>query len=153
MKFTDGFWHTRPGVEALYAQDVRDLVVDGDELVAWASTRVVERRGDTLNRPMLTVSLGSPAEGVIRVRVEHHEGGRRDPGFAVRSDAAYRPELSVDDEGGVVHAGSLRARVRRGAPWELTFERAAGSTTRSARRSRPRWPRRGGSRPFGPAAG
>lgn len=124
MKFTDGFWHTRPGVEALYAQDVRDLAVVGDELVAWASTRVVERRGDTLNRPMLTVSLASPAEGVIRVRVEHHQGGRRDPGFEIATDAAYRPELTVDDEGGVVDAGSLRARVRRGAPWELSFERA-----------------------------
>jgi len=122
MKFTDGFWHTRPGVEALYAQDVRDLAVDGDELVAWASTRVVERRGDTLNRPMLTVSLASPAEGVIRVRVEHHQGGRRDPGFAIESDAAYRPAIFVDDDGGVVDAGSLRARVRRGAPWELSFE-------------------------------
>jgi alpha-D-xyloside xylohydrolase len=122
MKFTDGFWHTRPGVEALYAQDVRDLAVDGDELIAWASTRVVERRGDTLNRPMLTVSLASPAEGVIRVRVEHHQGARRDPGFAIQSDAAYRPAISVEDDGGVVDAGSLRARVRRGAPWELAFE-------------------------------
>ena len=29
------------------------------------------------------------------------------------------PALAVDDEGGVVDAGSLRARIRRGAPWEL----------------------------------
>ncbi|MDF2576224.1 MAG: alpha-glucosidase, partial [Agromyces sp.] len=128
MKFTDGFWHARPGVEALYAQEVRDLAVDRDgrELVAWAPTRVIAGRGDTLNRPMLTVSLASPAEGVIRVRVEHHCGTPRDVGFEIETDAAHRPVIAVDDEGGVVDAGSLRARLRRGAPWELTFEDSAG---------------------------
>ena len=133
MKFTDGFWHARPGVEALYAQEARDLAVergaDGrDELVAWAPTRVIAARGDTLNRPMLTVSLASPAEGVIRVRVEHHCGTPRDVGFEIAADDAYRAKIAVDDEGGVVDAGSLRARIRRGAPWDLTCEDAAGST-------------------------
>lgn len=133
MKFTDGFWHARPGVEALYAQEARDLAVergaDGrDELVAWAPTRVIAARGDTLNRPMLTVSLASPAEGVIRVRVEHHCGTPRDVGFEIAADDAYRAQIAVDDEGGVVDAGSLRARIRRGAPWDLTFEDAAGGT-------------------------
>ncbi|MFC9919949.1 alpha-xylosidase [Agromyces binzhouensis] len=132
MKFTDGFWHVRPGVEALYAQEARDLAIergaDGrDELVVWAPTRVIAARGDTLNRPMLTVSLASVAEGVIRVRVEHHCGTPRDVGFDLAEDAAFRASISVDDEGGLVDAGSLRARVRRGAPWELTFEDASGA--------------------------
>ncbi|WP_448003585.1 alpha-xylosidase [Agromyces bauzanensis] len=135
MKFTDGFWHARPGVEALYAQEVRDLAVEGDELVAWAPTRVIAGRGDTLNRPMLTVSLASPAEGVIRVRVEHHCGTPRDVGFEIEADAAYRPMIAVDDGGGVVDAGSLRARIRRGAPWELTFEHDGGTYTTSGHKS------------------
>ncbi|WP_353813369.1 alpha-xylosidase [Agromyces sp. SYSU T00266] len=137
MKFTDGFWHVRPGVEALYAQEARDLAVergaDGrDELVVWAPTRVITARGDTLNRPMLTVSLASVAEGVIRVRVEHHCGTPRDVGFEIATDDAYRAQLEIDDDGGEVDAGSLRARVRRGAPWELTFEDAAGTTLTSS---------------------
>ncbi|GGI43679.1 alpha-D-xyloside xylohydrolase [Agromyces flavus] len=132
MKFTDGFWHTRPGVEALYAQEGRDLAVEGDELVVWAPTRVIATRGDTLNRPMLTVSLSSPAEGVIRVRVEHHCGTPRDVGFEIQADDAYRASLSVDDGGGVVDAGSLRAHIRRGAPWDLTFEDVAGTLVTSS---------------------
>ena len=135
MKFTDGFWHTRPGVEALYAQEARDLAVDGDELVAWAPTRVIGTRGDTLNRPMLTVSLASPAEGVIRVRIEHHCGTPRDVGFGIEADAAHRPVIAIDDEGGVVDAGSLRARVRRGAPWDLSFEHDGGTYTTSGHKS------------------
>ncbi|MRX44578.1 alpha-xylosidase [Agromyces kandeliae] len=133
MKFTDGFWHVRPGVEALYAQEARDLAVehgedDRDELVVWAPTRVIAARGDTLNRPMLTVSLAGVAEGVIRVRVEHHCGTPRDVGFELATDDAYRAAVSVDDEGGVVDAGALRARVRRGAPWGLAFEDGSGTT-------------------------
>lgn len=135
MKFTDGFWHTRPGVEALYAQEARDLAVDGDELVAWAPTRVIGTRGDTLNRPMLTVSLASPAEGVIRVRIEHHCGTPRDVGFGIGSDAAHRPVIAIDDEGGVVDAGSLRARIRRGAPWDLSFEHEGATYTTSGHKS------------------
>lgn len=132
MKFTDGFWQIRPGVEALYAQEARDLAVEGDELVAWAPTRVIASRGDTLNRPMLTVSLASPAEGVIRVRVEHHRGTPGDAGFEIQGDEAHRASFSVDEGGGVVDAGSLRARIRRGAPWDLTFEDAAGSPITSS---------------------
>ena len=135
MKFTDGFWHARPGVEALYAQEVRGLAIEGDELVAWAPTRVIAGRGDTLNRPMLTVSLASPAEGVIRVRVEHHCGTPRDVGFEIAADAAHQPVLAVDDAEGVVDAGSLRARIRRGAPWELAFEHDGGTVTTSGHKS------------------
>jgi alpha-D-xyloside xylohydrolase len=93
--------------------------------VAWAPTRVIAGRGDTLNRPMLTVSLASPAEGVIRVRVEHHRGAPRDAGFGIEADATHAPVLAIDDAEGVLDAGSLRARIRRGAPWELTFERGS----------------------------
>lgn len=134
MKFTDGFWHVRPGVDALYAQEARDLAIegDGDELVVWAPTRVIASRGDTLNRPMLTVSLASPAEGVIRVRVEHHCGTPRDVGFEIATDDAHRASITVDDDGGVVDAGSVRARIRRGAPWELTFEDASGAPLTSS---------------------
>ncbi|MBM7503934.1 alpha-xylosidase [Agromyces aurantiacus] len=136
MKFTDGFWHARPGVEALYAQEARDLAVlgdeGGDELVVWAPTRVIAGRGDTLNRPMLTLSLASPAEGVIRVRVEHHCGTPRDVGFEIAADDTWRASVAADDEGGVVDAGSLRARIRRGAPWDLVFEDAAGEPVTSS---------------------
>ncbi|MCT7013812.1 hypothetical protein M1707_22805, partial [Salmonella enterica subsp. enterica serovar Saintpaul] len=62
MKFTDGFWQMRPGVAALYAQeayeiDRREDGVDGEALTVLAPTKVIERRGDVLNRPTLTVSL------------------------------------------------------------------------------------------------
>lgn len=135
MKFTDGFWLPRPGVDARYAQEAYALDVEGGELVIEAPTRVIERRGDTLNRPLLTVSLASPAEGVIRVRVEHHRGARRDQGFEIATDAEHRAAIEVDESGGVLDAGALRARVVRGAPWNLSFEHDGGTYTSSGAKS------------------
>ena len=52
---------------------------DGRTLSVLAPTRVIAGRGDTLNRPTATVTLSTPLADVIRVRIEHHAGGR-DPG-------------------------------------------------------------------------
>src|SRR5690606_20403575 len=67
MKFTDGFWQLRPGVATLYAQEAYDIdrtddTPDGPGIVITAPTAVITKRGDVLNRPVLTTTLSSPAE-------------------------------------------------------------------------------------------
>jgi alpha-D-xyloside xylohydrolase len=151
MKFTDGFWQLRPGVTALYAQEAYDIwktdaaspaapasaaSADGEALVVTAPTTVIGRRGDTLNRPVLTVTLSSPLEGVVRVRIAHHTGRGRHGGFelpgAVEGGAG---EASVDDDGGVLTTGGLTARVAPGAPWSLSFEVDGKRVTGSGHKS------------------
>jgi alpha-D-xyloside xylohydrolase len=127
MKFTDGFWQLRPGVTALYAQEAYDIwqtdTADGQALVVTAPTAVITKRGDTLNRPVLSVTLSSPMEGVVRVRVAHHEGGAWHGGFELTGAApGGAGAASVTDEGGVLTTGGLTARVTPGAPWNLSFE-------------------------------
>ncbi|MGY4906922.1 alpha-xylosidase [Streptomyces sp. 900116325] len=79
MKFTDGFWQMRDGVHASYATEIRDLQFGADRLTAYAAVKRVERRGDTLNAPLITVEAYAAAEGVIGVRVTHL-AGKRNPG-------------------------------------------------------------------------
>ncbi|WP_029262307.1 MULTISPECIES: alpha-xylosidase [unclassified Microbacterium] len=127
MKFTDGFWQLRPGVTALYAQEAYDIAEtdetpDGAGIVITAPTMVIAKRGDTLNRPVLTTTLSSPAEGVIRVRIAHHAGGRWHGGFTLPGAGASTASISVGEEGGVLDAGSLVARIAPGDPWDLSFE-------------------------------
>ena len=74
MRFTDGFWQLRAGVEALYAQEAYDLDVTDGQLRVTAPTKVIAHRGDVLNRPTLTVMVSSPLPGVARVRVDHFQG-------------------------------------------------------------------------------
>ncbi|MFG6475337.1 alpha-xylosidase [Microbacterium sp. P06] len=125
MKFTDGFWQLRPGVAALYAQEAYDIwettdTVDGPGLVVTAPTKVITGRGDTLNRPVLTVTLSSPLDGVVRVRVAHHLGGAAPMTFGLPGASASGTTVT-DAAGAELRTGSLVARVEQGAPWGLSF--------------------------------
>ena len=120
MKFTDGFWHLRPGVTAAYAQEAYDIVADGDAIVVTAPSRRIEARGNVLNLPVLSVRLSAPAEGVVKVRIEHHAGGRRSPGFAL-NEQPRTGTVTITETEGVLATGSLRAVIQRGAPWDLAF--------------------------------
>jgi alpha-D-xyloside xylohydrolase len=141
MKFTDGFWQLRPGVTALYAQEAYDIwptesTPDGGGLVVTAPTAVITTRGHTLNRAVLTVTLSSPLEGVVRVRVAHHEGRAWHGGFelpgAVEGGAGT---ASVTELGGELSTGRLTARIAPGAPWNLSFEVDGVRVTGSGHRS------------------
>ena len=105
MKFTDGFWQLRPGVTALYSQEAFDIwetatAADGAGLVVTAPTYVIAKRGDVLNRPVLSVELSSPLEGVVRVRVSHHKGRPWHGGFDLPGAVSGAGEVSVGDDGG-----------------------------------------------------
>jgi alpha-D-xyloside xylohydrolase len=127
MKFTDGYWEILPGITALYAQEARTVQEHDGALVALAPTKRIEHRGDTLNRPTLTVRLTSPAEGVIRVRIEHHRGAHGRGGFDLPGDDGGRHgEIVLEDEVGTLTSGPLTATVRQGAPWSLEFTGADG---------------------------
>ncbi|TRY17759.1 alpha-xylosidase [Tessaracoccus rhinocerotis] len=138
MKFTDGYWLTRPGVKPLYAAQVDDIRTDegAGELTVFAPTAVIRDRGDTLNRPMLTCTFSAPMPGVIKVRVQRHAGGvHPGPDFVVHSDDGFRPDVGVDEASGFLDSGGLRARVSRSAPWLVEFEHEGRVLTTSPPRS------------------
>jgi alpha-D-xyloside xylohydrolase len=139
MKFTDGFWQLRPGVSALYAQEAYDIdradTPDGPGLVITAPTAVIAKRGDVLNRPVLTTTLSSPAEGIIRVRIAHHTGGRWHGGFDLPGAGSGAASVVVSAEGGMLDAGALVARIAPGAPWDLSFEIAGRRVTGSGHKA------------------
>ncbi len=123
MKFSDGYWMTREGFDVRHPCDVRDVEATADELSVLAATRTITTRGDTLNTPTATITLSSPAEGVIRVRIEHHAGARdAGPSFALPGAGAFRPRIEINSEEAVLGSGGLTVRVRRDGPLRLDFE-------------------------------
>ena len=136
MKFTNGYWMIRDGVDALYACEAYELAADAttESLNVLAPTSVVRGRYDTLNLPTFNVDITTPAEGVIRVCAEHWQGATEYPGFPLNADEpGNRDYVTVqangngDGEVGVNGAdvtlttGGLTAKVVKGAPWNLTF--------------------------------
>lgn len=131
MKFTDGLWLLQPGVTSHASAEARAFTREGDRLIVHAPTRHIRHRGDTLGGPMLTWTLSSPLEGVVRVRIEHYSGGpNHRPGIplSVPGDAAVRIDES-DSEVRLV-AGGLIARLSRPS-WNLSFEHEGRLLTRS----------------------
>lgn len=136
MKFTNGYWMIRDGVDAFYAREAYELAADAttESLNVLAPTSVVRGRYDTLNLPTFNVDITTPAEGVIRVRAEHWQGATEYPGFPLNADEpGNRDYVTVqangngDGEVGVNGAdvtlttGGLTAKVVKGTPWNLTF--------------------------------
>lgn len=138
MKFTDGYWLTRPGRTPLYAVEVDDIRIDeqAGTLTVYAATTVIRHRGDTLNRPLLTIVFSAPAPGVVRVRVHRHAGGvRPGPDFAVTGEPGFVPRVSLDDEHGVLEADGMVVRVHRRGPWRIDFEQNGRVVTSALPRS------------------
>lgn len=125
MKFSDGFWLVQEGFDIQHARQVRDVEVTEHEVSVLAATRVVTTRGDTLNNPTATVTLSSPADGVIRVRIEHHAGNRHPgPDFALPGAGEIRPEIERTPAQVSLTSGGLAAVVHRDGPWRLEIGRA-----------------------------
>jgi len=125
----------RSGVEARYAREAYDLEERPGRLVVTAPTKVIENRGDTLNLPVLTVTVAPHIPGVIRVRIEHHTGGGEPVRFAVAAAEGGSVEVADDRGAAVVRSGELQARVVRGAPWNLAFSAGGRTLTASGHRS------------------
>ena len=122
MKFTDGYWQLREGVQARYPAQVHDVVAEPEALTVYAPTRKIEHRGDTLNEPLLTVRCTSPAADVISVSVSHFLGALPgQPQFRLNTDAAVQVRTHVDDSQATITSGALTARFSRGERWTLEF--------------------------------
>ncbi|RCK69670.1 alpha-xylosidase [Desertihabitans brevis] len=136
MRFTDGYWQLLPGVSVLRPQEVESHEFDGQRLVLYAPTARITKRGDTLNRPVVTVTVTSPAEGVLGVRIEHHRGRLpRYPAFELTTD----PDVEVrceEGEGWVsLSSGPLTARFATDGGWACDFLEGDRVLTSSSGRS------------------
>lgn len=135
MKFTDGFWQMRPGVSGLYAQEAFDFWPGENSLTVTAPTKVIESRGDTLNRPTLTVTYSSPLPGIIGVKVEHFQGLRDELSFDLVGAEGGHGVVEVTDAAATLTSGDLSVTVAKGAPWNVAFESNGKVLTRSGSKS------------------
>lgn len=139
MKFTNGYWLIRDGVNALYARDDYELVAGEDRLEVLAPAAVVQNRANTLNLGTFTVEATAPAEGIVRIRATHWEGAEEEPGFPLNVDTAEnRPYVRVETHGNgdgeigengasvTLHSGDLAVTFVKGSPWNMTFTDANG---------------------------
>jgi alpha-D-xyloside xylohydrolase len=130
MKFTDGYWKIKEGINTHFVSCAFETEQQGDELVVYAPEKQIKNRGDTLNMPLLTVRYSSPLRNVIKVRISHFEGTiDREPYFPLETAAEknFKPLVQITGESAVLENGELSVTVRRIDGWRNIF-RAGGKT-------------------------
>jgi alpha-D-xyloside xylohydrolase len=123
MKFTDGFWRNREGIEVYNSCRVYDLEIDETSITAFAPFFDVSNRGQTLTGPLLSYRFSSPMENVIRVQMWHYSGQkRRGPDFSVASPSpGFKALIAENDECATLKSGALSMRLSKGKAWSLDF--------------------------------
>ncbi|SDO53606.1 alpha-D-xyloside xylohydrolase [Nakamurella panacisegetis] len=132
MKFSDGYWQTRPGFTVLRPIDIAEVTSGPDYLQVLAPAKPSTGRGWDLNLATATLTLSSPMTDVIKVRIEHHSGAL-DPGphFVLPGAGPTPVRIRIDDTVAELTSGDLSAVVRRGEPLRIDF-RAGGRTLTSS---------------------
>ncbi|MDY7087314.1 MAG: alpha-xylosidase [Actinomycetota bacterium] len=118
MKFTDGYWLKRKGLTVLHPVQLRDTQAGEKTLTAYATTKPVRSRSDTLDTPLITVTVEAPMPDVLKVTLGHFLGGApTGPNFAITVEDH---DVSVGNS--ELTSGRLTARFRTGERWGLDFE-------------------------------
>jgi alpha-D-xyloside xylohydrolase len=129
VRFTNGFWLLRDGCSLTPIVEAYEVEANSTELSnepvkasvrVLGATKLVVHRGSTLNAATIAVGIDSPIDGVIRVRVSHHEGGTPPLRFPLNEENNAVLVATASHHTDLI-AGSLTARVHHGAPWNLEF--------------------------------
>src|SRR5699024_11458576 len=116
LKFTNGYWLIRDGVTLQRPPEVHDIEIREGELVVHAPVTRILSRGDTLNKPVISVSFTAPRPDVIAVRIEHFAGHREPrPRFELES-APVSPTITPDEQAGTVELAYGRRTAQVGQP-------------------------------------
>lgn len=130
MKFTDGNWLIRAGVQPFYPAEAHDVAVAADSFTVYA-TRPIRHRGDTLTGPLLTVTFSSPMADVIRVRLTHFAGGvPAQPEFQLFTEPAPAVITNSTTETSLT-SGKLAVHVPKTGNWRVEY-RADGALITSS---------------------
>ena len=120
MKFTDGFWLMRKGVNAKYALHPHRIASENNSVKVLAATKTINHRGDVLNAATLTMFMDSPLADVIRIKVVHHAGAVAPIRFAL-DESASKTTFVEDEKSVQFSAGALTAKLHKGKKWNLEF--------------------------------
>ena len=111
MKFTNGYWLLRDEMKAAYAVEYGSHRIYGQELTMYLPCFHIVDRGSCLNIPLLTVTLSSPMDGVIKVSAVHHDGAVYNGPFAKIYTGDAHVRIEENEEQLIYQTGSLKAVI------------------------------------------
>ncbi|KRM24043.1 alpha-xylosidase [Latilactobacillus graminis] len=108
MKFTNGYWLTRDGLEINNPQEVYDYEVKDKDVTLYSPYKKINDRGDTLNLGMSTIKVTSPQKNIIGIKITHFDKLPTGPNFEI-NDQEQKLETKIHDDQLSVKSGELTA--------------------------------------------
>lgn len=136
MKFSNGCWVQREGVECFSPAEVYETRRNNNSITFCAPTHKIIRRGDTLGGPNLTIKISAPAPEVLRVQTFHYMGVvDHGPNFEISLDDNAVLSIEETEDAYKLSSGSLNLTVNKQTA-EMQFNRGNYKLTTSKRRDR-----------------
>lgn len=109
MKFSNGCWLNKTGVQTFSPQEIYSTKIENDVLTLYAPCSKIYNRGCTLGGPVITYRISSPMENVIRVRAYHYMGTEiKTPGFEIYEKNDTKVLINEDDKNIVFQTGNIK---------------------------------------------
>lgn len=133
MKFNDGYWYRKKGVNFFTPTEIVDIQVFGEKIIVTSSHKIVPHRGETTNAKLIFTELFSPAPNVIGVRHTHWKGYKRSqPEFKLnRTETA--PKINIGERYARLQSGDTSVEITDENGWSMKFyhkDRYLTGTTR-----------------------
>ncbi|NLI22781.1 MAG: alpha-xylosidase [Clostridiales bacterium] len=120
MKFTDGFWLAKPGMQHVNCREVQDARWEDGCYTVYCSHVPVTERGMILNAPLITLGFRSPRAGILSVTVDHFQGvAATGPKFELFEEPVSL-SVSEAEDAITLGTGTLTAVINR-SPFRLSF--------------------------------
>lgn len=137
MKFTNGYWRIKETVNPNYAVEYADHKIENDQLTVYAVTRHIGDRGDTINAPMLTITISSPMENIIKISAVHFKGAYDKPPYFEKMQAAAARVTIEEQETDIRFQSGKTCVVINKTPgaWKMAFYEEERLLTESSYRN------------------
>lgn len=121
MKFTNGFWLIRDGLELISGVQFFKAYQVDNKLRVLVAPKDLSERASQLDTAILTVEFSTPMEDVICVKIYHHKGQKkRGPEFQLNEQKVpYSIEENEDEI--IFSSGKTSARINKIGPWGVQY--------------------------------
>lgn len=136
MKFSNGQWLNREGVNVYSPAEVRDTEIDTDSITVYAPNSPIVHRGNTLGGPLITIRYSSPLPDIIRVQAFNFKGvKKKSPEFKLNSCSDLKVDITNDDKEASLTSGKLSVKIQKKGGWKVEYQYDNKRLTDSAHRN------------------
>jgi len=122
MKFTNGHWESREGVDIHCAKQVYRYEIEDGELVLYCPVKKITSRLDTLGGYILTIKLSSPMPNMLRVQAYHFKGKKETiPKSDLFINSSFNATIEDEEDFLLFKTGELTVRISKGEVFFIEF--------------------------------